>query len=64
MQKAAGAMAEKGESLESIAEKLEEMKLYIGTMGASLTSCCVPGTHCPFASIDPTIISISTCFKT
>jgi len=43
LMKAAGAMAEKGEPLETIAEKLEEMKLYIGTMGASLTSCCVPG---------------------
>ena len=41
--KAAGAMAEKGESLQSIAETLEEMKLCIGTMGASLTSSCVPG---------------------
>jgi len=49
--KVAGAMAEKGESLESIAEKLEEMKLYIGTMGASLTSCCVPGIYHSFVDI-------------
>ena len=41
--KAAGALAERGDPLESMINVLEEMKRSIGTIGASLTSCSVPG---------------------
>jgi dihydroxyacetone kinase len=41
--KAAGALSEREEKLESMVHVLEEMKKSIGTIGASLTSCSVPG---------------------
>lgn len=45
LMKAAGALADRGDPLESIVHVLEEMKQSIGTIGASLTSCCVPGNN-------------------
>ena len=43
LMKAAGALSERGEVLDSMVHVLEEMKQSIGTIGASLTSCSVPG---------------------
>lgn len=43
LMKTAGALAERGDPLDSIAHVIEEMKQSIGTIGASLTSCSVPG---------------------
>ena len=43
LMKAAGALADRADPLESIVNVLEEMKQSIGTIGASLTSCSIPG---------------------
>jgi dihydroxyacetone kinase len=43
LMKAAGALSDRGDMLDSIVHVLEEMKQSIGTIGASLTSCSVPG---------------------
>ena len=41
--KAAGALSERGDPIDSMIHVLEEMKSSIGTIGVSLTSCSVPG---------------------
>uniref|UniRef100_A0A0P4ZC34 Triokinase/FMN cyclase n=1 Tax=Daphnia magna TaxID=35525 RepID=A0A0P4ZC34_9CRUS len=48
LMKTAGALAERGDPLDSIAHVIEEMKQSIGTIGASLTSCSVPGGEVMF----------------
>ncbi|XP_046637973.1 triokinase/FMN cyclase-like [Daphnia pulicaria] len=48
LMKAAGALSERGEMLDSMVHVLEEMKKSIGTIGASLTSCSVPGGETMF----------------
>ena len=43
LMKAVGALSERGKVLDSMIHELEEMKQSIWTIGASLTSCSVPG---------------------